>query len=299
MSEQHVPLYEKHADLSGEEEALLQADEPFVNLRPAQLQNLGIGRQSRVTVLEYDVGVDTYSVLWKRMGVGKGLARDEADFFQSRLRPYKRSLESVGWRVPKLFFTKVSPIDDENQVLSYEEFIAGGDGKQMISNPAEPNFRKWFLVEEVLRVLYGYPPDLCNRRDIAGRELTLLPHGLDLKADNVVLQKGTDKLYFVDLFGPKELNPDDEWLIYSTKLDNLPAENLVAMCATREGALLRFWRLARRLWERDRARRPHLNEEFLDRLRSFDPPSNEIEFISEEIGNGCEWMDRLYKEHQI
>ena len=235
------------------------------------------------------------------MGVGKGLTEAEAALMRSRLEPYKRSLETAGWHVPKLFHSRVVDIDGEAQIFSYEEFVSGGDGDKMIADVRQPNFRKWYLVEETLRRLYSYSETNTSRHLVAGEMVTLLPHGLDLKAANVVLEQGSDTLYFVDLFGPKELlgTPEPQWLIYNSKLDPLPAENLIAVCATREGAVLRFWRLARRLWETDRNLRDYLQPEFLDRLAALHPPDQELAFIRHQLTQGLPWLNNIYAERKV
>lgn len=299
MSDIHAHLYQQHA-ITPDELDVLREDEPGISFKPITVEGVSQGRQSRVTVLEYTLDADThYKVMWKRMGADKGLLPEEAESMRLRLVPYKRSLEAVGWKVPKLFYTRPVKIRNEVQIFSYEEFIEGGDGEAMISDPAVPNFRKWHLVQRTLEFLFNYPPDKVERRTVLGRELTLLPHGLDLKAANIVLRASTDELYFVDLFGPKELDAHGQWRNYSSKLDSLPKENLLAVCATREGNILRFWRLARRMWEPCRSRRLSLTQEFLERLGELNPPENELEFIRQELNNGYEWFNALYAERRI
>ncbi len=270
------------------------------NLRFVQAKGISKGRQSRVSVLAYGQGSRERRVVWKRMGAGKGLNVDEAELMWQRLAHYREKLIAVGWRVPKLLYSAVVPISqDEVQIFSYEEYIRGGDAEVMLKDPEQPNFRKWYFVDKVLRTLYSYPPDSLRREEVAGRTVSLLPDGLDLKAANFVLEEGTDDLFFIDLFGPKELTDDGQWRVYSQKIDPLPADNLRAVCATREGSLLRFWRLARRLWKPDKRERVAITEEFLDHVAAIEPPPEELAFIREEIENGCRWMEELYEERQI
>jgi hypothetical protein len=301
MSEQHAPIYELHTGTASNEELrLLREDEPGVVFRVVEDERaITQGRQSRVSILEYDLAGTTYRVIWKRMGAGKGLTFEEAVQMHSRLLPYRNTLVRAGWRVPKVFYARPVRINGESQIFSYEEFIPGGDGEKMVENPEEPNFRKWHMVEETTRLLFSLAEDQLRPYSFHRRELTRLPYGLDLKAANVVLSKGTNDLYFVDLFGPKELDPDGQWIIYNEKLDTLPPDNLVAVCATREGALLRFWRLARRLWEPDRARRADLDTQFLERLAALELPAQSLGFISDEVTNGCPWLNHLYAERRI
>jgi hypothetical protein len=289
------------ADFTDVERRFLQDHEPGVGLEPVELEGISQGRQSRVTVLGYDdPDGESRLVIWKRMGDGKRLARNEAEHMWERLPHYRQSLIDGGWYVPQLLFSTVVDVSaHESQIFSYEQFIPGGDGDNLLSAPAEPNFRKWHFVTEVLRVLYQYKPEALTSTQLAGRSLTLLPHGLDLKAANFVLERGSDRLYFIDLFGPKELDEDGNWRTYSPKIDPLPQDNLRAVCATREGCVLRFWRLARRLWEPEHERRGLLTDELLLRMESLGMPKAELDFIRAEIEAGFPWLDKLYSERSI
>lgn len=292
--------------LTDTERRWLEQNEPNLELRFADdLEGISQGRQSRVSVLTYG-GNDSGSgdserfVIWKRMGDGKRLSSDEAHLMWNQLELYKAELESCGWVVPRLLYSEVVRVSEvENQIFSYEQFVPGGDGDMMLSDPREPNFRKWYLVSEVLRTLFRYPEERLNRGVVAGREVTCLPHGIDLKAANIVLEQDSDQLYFIDLFGPKNLDADGRWVVHSPKIDPLPAENLRAVCATREGSVLRFWRLARRLWEPQHSERDKLTDELLERLDALGCPSNELDFIAKEIKAGFPWLTALYSEREV
>lgn len=300
MSKFHAELYEAHAGQVSEAELrLLKEHEPGVQFRVLSGEGLSEGRQSRVSVLEYDRGGDTYQVLWKRMGADKGLTAEEASALHARLQPYRDDLQAAGWRVPQLLYTTVTELAEESQVFSYEQFVSGGDGEKLLGNPAEPNFRKWYLVEEVIRTLARYPAERVQPIELAGQTLTRLPHGLDLKLANCVLEHGTNTLYFVDLFGPKELETNGRWLTYSTKLDSLPEDALRAVCATREGAILRCWRLAERHWPGNGRGLDELRTEFISRLAALPLPVQERNFITSEIEVDYPWLDSLYGEYQV
>ncbi len=302
MSETHAEYYEQHAGaVTAEERQLLKEHEPFIDFRIVESEQAGLsqGRQSRVSVVEYDKGNETFRVLWKRMAAGKGLEETEAVSLGDRLEPYRQSLVAAGWNIPKLFHTQVSTMPGEHQIFSYEQFIKGGDGEKLFEDAAQPNFRKWYLIKEVAHTLYNYSGDSLKRTDVAGARLTLLPHGLDLKLANIVLEQGTDQLYFVDLFGPKELDNEGSWLTYSSKLDSLPEEQLLAVCATREGALLRCWRLAEDKWNNGYQSVEELRREFLSQLRDINIPPEEFTFIQQEIEGGYPWLNNVYQERQI
>lgn len=278
---------------------LLKEHEPGVTFRVLSGAGLSEGRQSRVSVLEYDRGGATSQVLWKRMGADKGLVAAEASTLHARLQPYRDDLLAAGWQVPQLLYTTVASLPGESQIFSYEQFVPGGDGEKLLSNPDEPNFRKWYLVEEVIRTLARYPTERLSPVELTDRPLTQLPHGLDLKLANCVLERGTNTLYFVDLFGPKELDAHGGWLTYSTKLDSLPAEPLLAVCATREGAVLRCWRLAEQHWPGNGRSLDELRSEFIARLATLPLPAAERSFIASEVEAGYPWLDALYSEYQV
>lgn len=289
-------------ELTEAEERFAAEREPGTgtSLRFVHPRGMSQGRQSRVSVLAYGPKSKERRVVWKRMGAGKGLTFDEANAMWRRLIHYREKLITMGWKVPKLLYSAVVPVAPaETQIFSYEEYIYGGDAEAMLTSAKQPNFRKWYFVDKVLRTLYSYPSEALQRREVAGREVSLLPDGLDLKAANFVLEQGTDNLFFIDLFGPKELTDTGDWRIFNPKIDTLPADNLKAVCATREGSLLRFWRLARRLWKSNKSERVALSNEFLDHVAAIEPPTEEFALIREEIEANCPWMEQLYKEHHI
>ncbi len=111
MSQQHTELYDFHAaGLSRAEEELLAEHEPGV-VFSSTTKGLSQGRQSRVSILSYQRGSQDYRLVWKRMGASKGLTEKEAVEFHERLRPYRESLISGGWRIPQLFHTRVVAIN--------------------------------------------------------------------------------------------------------------------------------------------------------------------------------------------
>ncbi len=298
----HGELYEAHAELvTSEELQLLKEHEPGVAFTIVGAEEAGLsqGRQSRVSVLAYERGGEAFQVLWKRMAAGKGLDEAEATAMNDRLAPYRQALVTAGWQVPKLLYTRVGALPDEYQIFGYEQYIPGGDGEKLLANPNEPNFRKWFVLSEVIRTLYGYPAGSTHRGTVAGREVTQLPHGLDLKLANVVLEAPSNDLYFVDLFGPKELDEDGNWLIYSPKLDDLSPQSLRAVTATREGAILRCWRLAEEHWSDGYRTVEERRAEFLARLAQLGLPPAELSFIRSEVEAGYPWLDAIYREREV
>lgn len=295
-------VFKFHTELFKPKEAELKIrlqHEPLINFEVVPCKGISQGRQSRVSVLEYKVEEQKRRVLWKRMGAGKNLAETEAQTLHQRISPYCQELARAGWNLPSIYYTDIVTVGNESQIFSYEELITGGDGEFMVINPEEPNFRKYFLIRSVLETLASYPEKSLRRQETAGRETTLMPHGLDLKLANLVLNE-VGKLFFVDLFGPKELDASGRWLTYSRKLDSLPEENLLAVCATREGVILRFYRLAEKLWVKAGGiNSQKLRADFSDMLISIKLPRNEADFIIAEILAGFPWLDRIYSESRV
>jgi hypothetical protein len=276
---------------------ILRADEQNANPSIVDAPGISVGRQSRVQVLEFKFANNTEQILWKNMGVGKGLTEDEAQRLHTQLRTYRRSLRNHGWNVPKLFHTHLARVGDEWLIMSYEQFIPGGDSDHTVADPGIPNYRKWFLLRTIIETLGEYPPDSLSRKSVSGRKLTMLPHGLDLKLANLV--ESEDQVWFVDLFGPKEM-VNGAWVFYSPKLDSLDKDRLMAVCATREGAILRLFRLAEPSWTGSGSiGLTALRDNFEDILEQSGLPEEEITFIMSEVQGGFPWLDQLYEERAI
>lgn len=284
--------------MSDSEINAVKSDEPtstFTELHPL---GISTGRQSTVDVLQF--ASQSQPVVVKRMGVGKNLTVEEAEGFLQRLRPYRWALRRAGWNVPKLFQTRIDLLNGEATILSYEEFVSGGDGQYASESAAIPNYRKWFTIRSAVEVLANYDKHLLNRRMVMGKQVTLLPHGLDLKLANLVLSEADNRLYFIDLFGPKELRSDGQWLSYNVKLDSVPPEELIAVTATREGAILRMLRLAESSWVASGSiGSREFRNQIPDLLRESQIPDIECDFISSELENDYPWLRVLYREDQI
>lgn len=282
------------------EQEILRRDEFAAHYEVVRdLPDISEGRQSRVSVLRFKIGGEsTEMVVWKRMGVGKRLTKSEAQFLHARLRTYRRSLRTSGWNIPKLFHTHVAKVDTEWQVLSFEQFIPGGDADHMIRKANVPNYRKWFLVRTAIETLAEYEPNLVRRTDLEGHKMTLLPHGIDLKLANLVNDDG--QVWLVDLFGPKELGEDGAWSAYNAKLDHLSEERLKAVTATREGSVLRLFRLAEESWLASGSiQKEVLRDNFEDVLEQSGIADREASFIMEQIRSDYPWLDKIYSEELV
>lgn len=301
MSEQlsHKEIFQAHAELfspTATEVKILKEHEEKVSFILVPYEGISKGHQARVSLLEYRVFHEPHFVIWKRMGAGKGLTDKETSRMGARLGSYRKSVEAYGWKTPRPFWSGFVVVGGEAEIFSYEEFIRGGDGEKMFENPDEPNFKKWFLLRKVAELLAAYPQQSVKRESVLHREMTLLPHGIDLKPANIVLNERGD-LYLVDLFGPKEIAANGDWVSYSEKLESLSPEKLTAVCATREGALLRFYRLAEKMWQKATLDNANgLRSGFKEILISLALPKKELDFIAAEVDSGFRWLDEIYRE---
>ena len=292
---EHARLFEP----SEAELAALHLHEAGVRFEILPPVGISEGRQSRVSILEYRVDDRAERVLWKRMGAGKGLTEDESRMFHDRLRSYRAALVAARWNMPELFHTVVLPLEGEWQIFSYEQLVGHGDGDKMFANAEEPNFRKWHLLRRTMETLAAYPSAELVREQISGHEVSRMPRGLDLKLANIVLDEA-GMVWFVDLFGPKELEPDGSWSTFSPKLDSLPPEQLLAVCATREGMALRLYRLAEKSWTANGGTAPErLRSDFIALLESLELPGAEVALIVDQIRSDFPWLDSIYEERKV
>jgi hypothetical protein len=138
---------------------------------------------------------------------------------------------------------------------------------------------------------------LC-RETIVGKNLTRLPHGIDLKPANLV--RSGPIVYLVDIFGPKEITAEGVWKTYNPKLDGLSHQNLLAVCATREGAIIRLIRLAAQSWVSSGSiKADQLWGQLTPVLDQSGIPPHERDFILAEIDNDFPWMNELYSESLV
>ena len=158
------------------------------------------------------------------------------------------------------------------------------------------HFLKWHLLREIVSQLASYTN--LTRSLVAGADVSLLPHGLDLKLANLVHTE--NGIFFVDFFGPKELNDNGEWKTYSPKLDTLSPKNLLAVTATREGAFLRLYRFIEKNWALVGGITPMvLRNKLKQMLEDHSLPVQESNFILSEVHGGYPWLDSIYKEQEI
>ena len=107
---QHVELFQPNA----EEFSILKNCEPLAELKAIEPIGISEGRQSRVSILEYEPQEAKKRIMWKRMGAGKNLNREEAETLEQRLWPYRQNLARFGWQVPEIYHSQVIQIGDEH-----------------------------------------------------------------------------------------------------------------------------------------------------------------------------------------
>ena len=289
----------------------LKRQEPAASYEPIAVPGFSQGRQSRVSVIQFKVGDGYEPIVWKRMAAGKQLTEEEAVDLEPRIRTYRRSLRDHKWNVPKINHSHPLYVDNEWQIWSYDQYIEGGDGDFLIKNPDVPNYQKWHVLRTIIETLADYPTESLFRWKVKeGKTLTGLIHGIDLKLANIVSNR--NMVWFVDLFGPKEVEWTPvaiqgenstftpSWVTYNTKLDSLNSQDLLILCATREGAILRLYRLAEQLWLKTGASDlSDLRANFFKILKQVYLPLGEQELIRKEIESDYEWLNSIYSEYHI
>jgi len=295
--------------LSNWDELTAMLPDAELSIDPSHQTGLSQGRQSEVYIITNHEGDPTawaelgtnWVLVWKRMAVHKQLSHDEALRLQSSLRDYQNNLYQAGWRLPALFASEVINGDDGGfGIACAEQFIPGGDGEILLKDPSAPEHRKQALVEEVIMTLYApHTHGDLPRRVLAGKEVSALPYGLDLKPANIVLIEPEDLLFVIDVFGPKQIGDDGQWLTYFSKIDSLPAQSLQAVTASREGAILRFWRLSEQFWAGDSMNLKERRAWMFDLLLAAGAPRQEVAFIADEISHGYPWLDEIYRESAV
>ena len=80
----------------------------------------------------------------------------------------------------------------------------------------------------------------------------------------------------------------------------LSEETLLAVCGTREGALLRFMRLTERLWgQAGNHEKEEIRNGMMDLIKNLDLPEKEKGFICSELDNNYAWLDKVYEETRV
>lgn len=257
----------------------------------------GEGRQSRVSALEIKKGNTSRKVIWKRCGVEKKLQKEEAENLCKRLTPYREVLRIYGWNVPNIFYSEVVQQESDYVVFSYEELIEAIDTERMFKEVNTAHFERLAVFQKIITTLTNKEHEHLIKKEYFGRTFSQLPYGIDLKLANLILD-AQGSLHFVDFFGPKGLTPQGTWETYSTKLDSLSQENLMVVCATREGCILRMLKLALRHLPHKDMTIVYFNH-FKDIITHSPLPKDEKQYILQELENGFPLLTSVYEESKV
>jgi hypothetical protein len=260
------------------------------NLQP--LDGVRLGLQSRVELMDLP-GIPEGLVLLKRMGVDKGLTRDEASALQERLAPYREDLCVNGWNVPDLYATRLAATGKEWQIWSYEQYVPGQDMARLLESDGSQALAR-YAVRHVVDTLAGYNPSSLQSLTVDGQKLTLLPHGIDLQPANVVIAD-QGQVCTIDIFAPKEVDEYGNFVTYNPKLDEVSPYTLKIACATREGAILRFLRKTQKLWATNGLSADDFIEDSDEMLAMSELSADEAKFIIADMDAGYPLLDAAYK----
>jgi hypothetical protein len=249
------------------------------------------GTQSQIGLIDLP-GVPDETLL-KRMGVNKGLGHDEALRLQGDLITYREQLTAAGWNIPPLHDSVLAKVTDEWQIWEFEQFITGTNASALL-RLGRSNTMKRYVMKQALRTMSQYIGSELPDSELYGRPLTTLPHGVDLKPANIVIDN-LGVMWMVDTFGPKAIDEHGSFVSYNSKLDTLPMNALKAICATRQGAVLRFLRKTQEQWLSSGSSNEEEFIEDVDYALAFTPlPAHETDDIIVEINNGYPWLNAVY-----
>ena len=157
------------------------------------------GSQSRVGLI--DLANKPEPLLLKQMGSGKGLDYDEALSIHGNYIIYRQQLIDAGWNIPHLHESALANVEDEWQIWGVEQLIEGTNAVKLFEHPHN-DIMKLHVVKQIGRTLAGYCIEDTEKNYLYGRDLTMLPHGIDLKPENVMVDR-LGFVWMVDTFGPK------------------------------------------------------------------------------------------------
>ena len=248
------------------------------------------GSQAKIVLLDVQDNPTNRLVVWKRIAADKGLTKEEAVELKNGIYAFNADLKRCGWNVPTIYQIHVIKADGGYQLFSYEQFIEGLEGEHMLKNGAW-NFCKWSLLRQVTDQIAAYS-DLIPGVRFAGYELYQLPHAIDLRPANVVLDE-QGIMWNIDFFTPKVINHETgELHIFNTKLEKLTQDKLLARESTREGILLRFFKLTEMMCQSISLDK--MREGFIDILDTSELPHAVKDFVSQQIQQNYPFLDKIY-----
>jgi hypothetical protein len=261
-----------------------------------EVPGIELGQQSRPDIINIP-GIPEDTLL-KRMCAGKGLDRAEAAKISGSLSRYQEELAAAGWNIPQQYGAVLARVVSEWQIWALERFVPGMTGAEIFRHESN-NSMKRHALGQVLGTMASYTVANAPECTLFGRQLTPLPHGVDLKPANIVLDE-RGKIWMVDTFAPKTIGPEGDFELYSSKLEALPSDASRTVCGTRQGALLRFLRKTQELWL---ASGSSCTDEFMDdvdyALALTPLPPIETDVILSEMNMGYPWLDRIYADDSL
>ncbi|WP_189594830.1 hypothetical protein [Nocardia cerradoensis] len=232
------------------------------------------------------------------MAAGKGLTAYEARTQYSLLLEYRKQLGRLGWRTPTLLHLSVTDAPTGSYINAIEEYISGLDAETAFRTMDTSDAHKWDIVEHVVAETSRHRV-FRSRASIGNARLGTLPCGIDLKPSNLVFDGIGKQLYLVDTFAPQIFSSGNV-VGYTPKITPFTPEMLLAVCGTREGTLLRFWRLLESQWlATSRSDSDSRRERFNNTLIQYGLPLQERQFIVDQINGGYPWLDLVYASYGV
>lgn len=250
---------------------------------PAALQ----GSQSVVSVR----GQRGTARVLKRAALGRKLTFQEAQLAVENLKIYRDELRVNGWTLPADSKARIVGGGKAIEVWIIERYVPGTD---LAALP----FREAVTSKAFTQVVNTIASSECRSSFIAfdgAPELSVMSYGVDLKPTNIIVHSQTGDGYLVDTFPPLNFTQRGTFAFYTPKLHKFTSDMLLAVCATREGSLLRFWRLLERRWNLDAESKRESREIFRETLTSADLSRREIEVILDQIAREYPLLDFYYE----
>ena len=262
-------------------------------LRMEDFADLPASRQGSQSVVSVR-GRRSGARVLKRAALGRGLTLGEAQAAVDNLSIYRNELRLGNWNLPNETESRI--IDDGKgiEVWIIEQFVSGGD-------LASLTFRDR-RAQKAIGQIVGTVGQVVSRTSMMAIDtvttLSIMPYGVDLKPRNIVCHPGTGVAWLVDTFPPLNFAESGSFAFYTPKVHKFSQEMLVAVCASHEGSLLRFWRLLERQWELEASALLAARKMFREiLLKSAIRPSS-IETILFQIDAGYPLLDSYYLDHQ-
>ncbi|MEV6621283.1 hypothetical protein AB0M83_19115 [Amycolatopsis sp. NPDC051106] len=250
---------------------------------------LPAGRQGSQSVVSVRGRRDGARVL-KRAALGRGLTLHEANAAVANLSAYRDELAFSDWNIPAVAETTVVGSGNAVEVWAIEQYIPGGDIATL--GFRDSRIRKALLqvVNAVSLVASQLPLTAVDNVTT----LSMMPYGIDLKPSNIIVHPRTGLAYLVDTFPPLNFAENGSFAFYNSKVHRFSESMLMAVCATREGSILRFWRLLERQWNLGAADTLTMRQMLAEVLEESPMPHASVEIILGQIETNYPMLDLYY-----